>query len=178
MTTFDQALADVGLPNGKMDLVELDQFTFDKFYKIYQTICPRLVNGIRSIYSISISTWNNIYQQHHNRLWLITILTFDNKTCKTVFVNVIISTISISITITILHFESYSISTIINKYRKGSQDIRHHAYILLMLCDKFLFFLFLRVIFTNLFKVIFLGTKSYITDSDRVFSGRRPGLSY
>jgi len=36
-----QALADVGLPNGKTDLVELEQFTFDKFYKIYQTICPR-----------------------------------------------------------------------------------------------------------------------------------------
>ena len=33
-----QALADVGLPNGKTDLVELEQFTFDKFYKIYQTI--------------------------------------------------------------------------------------------------------------------------------------------
>ena len=40
----DQALADVGLPNGKTDLVELDQFTFDKFYKIYQTICPRSGN--------------------------------------------------------------------------------------------------------------------------------------
>ena len=42
VTISDQALADVGLPNGKTDLVELDQFTFDKFYKIYQTICPRL----------------------------------------------------------------------------------------------------------------------------------------
>ena len=39
---ISQALADVGLPNGKTDLIELEQFTFDKFYKIYQTICPRL----------------------------------------------------------------------------------------------------------------------------------------
>ena len=44
VTISDQALADVGLPNGKTDLVELDQFTFDKFYKIYQTICPRSGN--------------------------------------------------------------------------------------------------------------------------------------
>jgi len=36
-----QALADVGLPNGKSDLIEIEMFTFDKFYKIYQTICPR-----------------------------------------------------------------------------------------------------------------------------------------
>ena len=36
-----QALADVGLPNGKSDLIDIDSFTFDKFYKIYQTICPR-----------------------------------------------------------------------------------------------------------------------------------------
>ena len=28
-------------PNGKGDLIELDMFTFEKFYKIYQTICPR-----------------------------------------------------------------------------------------------------------------------------------------
>ena len=33
----------MGLPNGKTDLIELEQFTFDKFYKIYQTICPRFL---------------------------------------------------------------------------------------------------------------------------------------
>ena len=36
-----QALADVGLPSGKGDLISIESFTFDKFYKIYQTICPR-----------------------------------------------------------------------------------------------------------------------------------------
>ena len=36
-----QALADVGLPSGKADLITIESFTFDKFYKIYQTICPR-----------------------------------------------------------------------------------------------------------------------------------------
>ena len=36
-----QALADVGLPSEKSDLIDIDSFTFEKFYKIYQTICPR-----------------------------------------------------------------------------------------------------------------------------------------
>ena len=36
-----QALADVGLPNGKSDLIHIETFSFEKFYKIYQTICPR-----------------------------------------------------------------------------------------------------------------------------------------
>ena len=36
-----QALADVGLPNGKSDLIDIETFSFEKFYKIYQTICPR-----------------------------------------------------------------------------------------------------------------------------------------
>ena len=29
------------LKNGKSDLIDIESFTFDKFYKIYQTICPR-----------------------------------------------------------------------------------------------------------------------------------------
>ena len=36
-----QALADVGLPSEKADLIDIESFTFEKFYKIYQTICPR-----------------------------------------------------------------------------------------------------------------------------------------
>ena len=36
-----QALADVGLPSEKSDLIDIESFTFEKFYKIYQTICPR-----------------------------------------------------------------------------------------------------------------------------------------
>ena len=36
-----QALVDVGLPNGKSDLIDIETFSFEKFYKIYQTICPR-----------------------------------------------------------------------------------------------------------------------------------------
>ena len=53
-----QALADVGLPNGKTDLVELEQFTFDKFYKIYQTICPRssIVNKTKETSTLLLLT--------------------------------------------------------------------------------------------------------------------------
>ncbi len=36
-----QSLADAGLPNEKGMSIELDQFTFEIFYRIYQTICPR-----------------------------------------------------------------------------------------------------------------------------------------
>ena len=49
-----QALADVGLPNGKTDLVELEQFTFDKFYKIYHTICPRPFQWYMSLLLLSL----------------------------------------------------------------------------------------------------------------------------
>ena len=59
-----QALADVGLPNGKTDLVELEQFTFDKFYKIYQTICPRssIVNktGNRDINNFVVDNFHEL----------------------------------------------------------------------------------------------------------------------
>ncbi|TRY75722.1 hypothetical protein TCAL_08675, partial [Tigriopus californicus] len=36
-----QTLAEVGLPSEKNDSIEVDLFTFDKFYTIYKTICPR-----------------------------------------------------------------------------------------------------------------------------------------
>ena len=36
-----QILADNGLPNGKGDSMEKDQFTFDIFYQIYNNICIR-----------------------------------------------------------------------------------------------------------------------------------------
>ena len=41
LNRFVQTLADCGLPNGKGDSIEHAAFTFDVFYKIYQTICPR-----------------------------------------------------------------------------------------------------------------------------------------
>ena len=37
-----QTLADCGLPNGKGDSMEKQDFTFEVFYKIYQAICPRI----------------------------------------------------------------------------------------------------------------------------------------
>nr|XP_040581818.1 1-phosphatidylinositol 4,5-bisphosphate phosphodiesterase-like isoform X2 [Lepeophtheirus salmonis] len=36
-----QTLAEVGLPCGKNDSIELEEFTFQKFYEIYKSICPR-----------------------------------------------------------------------------------------------------------------------------------------
>ncbi|XP_042209261.1 1-phosphatidylinositol 4,5-bisphosphate phosphodiesterase-like isoform X2 [Homarus americanus] len=34
-------LEEMGLPSGKGDSIEKDAFTFEKFYKLYHTICPR-----------------------------------------------------------------------------------------------------------------------------------------
>ena len=69
VTISDQALADVGLPNGKTDLVELDQFTFDKFYKIYQTICPRL--GIHPLLHPhpDLQSWVNLFRNDIDELF-------------------------------------------------------------------------------------------------------------
>ncbi|GAB6030959.1 hypothetical protein CHUAL_007783 [Chamberlinius hualienensis] len=43
-----QSLSEVGLPSGKSDCIDPDQFTFDKFYKIYHKICPR--NDIEELF--------------------------------------------------------------------------------------------------------------------------------
>ena len=53
-----QALADVGLPSGKGDLISIESFTFDKFYKIYQTICPRssIVNKTKETSTLLLLT--------------------------------------------------------------------------------------------------------------------------
>ena len=59
-----QALADVGLPSGKADLITIESFTFDKFYKIYQTICPRndideLFRTINGGHQVSCGWWRS-----------------------------------------------------------------------------------------------------------------------
>ncbi|XP_018331608.1 1-phosphatidylinositol 4,5-bisphosphate phosphodiesterase isoform X2 [Agrilus planipennis] len=43
-----QYLSELGLPNGKNDSIEKDQFTFDKFYALYHKICPR--NDIEELF--------------------------------------------------------------------------------------------------------------------------------
>ncbi|KAF5282144.1 hypothetical protein FQR65_LT02841 [Abscondita terminalis] len=43
-----QCLAELGLPSGKNDLIEPEQFTFDKFYALYHKICPR--NDIEDLF--------------------------------------------------------------------------------------------------------------------------------
>lgn len=43
-----QCLAELGLPSGKNDIIEPDQFTFDKFYALYHKICPR--NDIEDLF--------------------------------------------------------------------------------------------------------------------------------
>ncbi|XP_076621899.1 1-phosphatidylinositol 4,5-bisphosphate phosphodiesterase isoform X1 [Colletes latitarsis] len=43
-----QCLADLGLPSGKNDVIEPDDFTFDTFYALYHKICPR--NDIEELF--------------------------------------------------------------------------------------------------------------------------------
>ncbi|CAK9806522.1 1-phosphatidylinositol 4,5-bisphosphate phosphodiesterase [Anthophora plagiata] len=43
-----QCLADLGLPSGKNDVIEPDDFTFDAFYALYHKICPR--NDIEELF--------------------------------------------------------------------------------------------------------------------------------
>ncbi|KFM65271.1 1-phosphatidylinositol-4,5-bisphosphate phosphodiesterase beta-4, partial [Stegodyphus mimosarum] len=43
-----QCLADVGLPSGKNDVIEPEDFTAEKFYQIYHKICPR--NDIEELF--------------------------------------------------------------------------------------------------------------------------------
>lgn len=43
-----QCLSDLGLPSGKSDTMEKDDFTFDKFYALYHKVCPR--NDIEDLF--------------------------------------------------------------------------------------------------------------------------------
>ncbi|XP_043461662.1 1-phosphatidylinositol 4,5-bisphosphate phosphodiesterase-like [Leptopilina heterotoma] len=43
-----QCLSDLGLPSGKNDVIEPDDFTFDTFYALYHKICPR--NDIEELF--------------------------------------------------------------------------------------------------------------------------------
>lgn len=43
-----QSLGEVGLPSGKNDVIEPEDFTFDKFYLMYHKICPR--NDIEDLF--------------------------------------------------------------------------------------------------------------------------------
>lgn len=43
-----QCLSDLGLPSGKNDTFEKEDFTFDKFYELYHKICPR--NDIEELF--------------------------------------------------------------------------------------------------------------------------------
>lgn len=47
-----QCLQDLGLPSGKNDTIEKNDFTFDKFYALYHKICPR--NDIEELFR---KTW-------------------------------------------------------------------------------------------------------------------------
>ncbi|XP_013782040.2 1-phosphatidylinositol 4,5-bisphosphate phosphodiesterase-like [Limulus polyphemus] len=44
-----QCIGEVGLPCGKNDVIEQEEFTFDKFYQIYHKICPR--NDIEELFN-------------------------------------------------------------------------------------------------------------------------------
>lgn len=43
-----QCLSELGLPSGKNDVIEPQDFTFDKFYALYHKICPR--NDIEELF--------------------------------------------------------------------------------------------------------------------------------
>lgn len=43
-----QCLAELGLPSGKNDTMDKEDFTFDKFYALYHKICPR--NDIEDLF--------------------------------------------------------------------------------------------------------------------------------
>lgn len=43
-----QYMSDLGLPSGKNDVIEPEDFTFDKFYDLYHKICPR--NDIEELF--------------------------------------------------------------------------------------------------------------------------------
>lgn len=43
-----QGLSELGLPSGKSDTMERDDFTFEKFYSLYHKICPR--NDIEELF--------------------------------------------------------------------------------------------------------------------------------
>lgn len=43
-----QCLSDLGLPSGKNDAINKEDFTFDKFYALYHKICPR--NDIEELF--------------------------------------------------------------------------------------------------------------------------------
>lgn len=43
-----QFLSEMELPSGKNDSIEPSDFTFDKFYMLYQKICPR--NDIEELF--------------------------------------------------------------------------------------------------------------------------------
>ncbi|GBP10746.1 1-phosphatidylinositol 4,5-bisphosphate phosphodiesterase [Eumeta japonica] len=43
-----QCLSELGLPSGKNDVMEKEEFTFDKFYALYHKICPR--NDIEELF--------------------------------------------------------------------------------------------------------------------------------
>lgn len=43
-----QCLLEMNLPSGKNDVMEKEDFTFDKFYALYHKICPR--NDIEELF--------------------------------------------------------------------------------------------------------------------------------
>lgn len=43
-----QSLAEIELPGDKTATIEKDEFTFDKFYKLYHKVCPR--NDIEELF--------------------------------------------------------------------------------------------------------------------------------
>lgn len=43
-----QGLSELGLPCGKNDAIEKEDFTFEKFYALYHKICPR--NDIEELF--------------------------------------------------------------------------------------------------------------------------------
>lgn len=45
-----QCLLELNLPSGKNDVIEPEDFTFDKFYELYHKICPR--NDIEELFKV------------------------------------------------------------------------------------------------------------------------------
>ncbi|XP_047740285.1 1-phosphatidylinositol 4,5-bisphosphate phosphodiesterase [Hyalella azteca] len=83
-----QSLSDLGLPSEKTDSIDREAFTFDKFYKLYHTICPRtdideLYNSITKEDTISLKQFVTFMneKQRDPRLNEILYPLYDDKRC-------------------------------------------------------------------------------------------------
>nr|ABJ96343.1 phospholipase C beta [Chaetopterus pergamentaceus] len=85
-----QCIKDLGLPSGKTDEIEPENFTFDKFYELYHKICPRTdieelfkeLSGSKSYMTIPQMITMLNEKQRDPRLNEILFPFFDAKRCK------------------------------------------------------------------------------------------------